>query len=362
MINPKVPLGPPVLVNGLNKTAILATKAGMRQDPKFAEKCPVAIHATWEKGVVKDSTGRLVCHPPPEISKGKPQHPSMNSYCPLVASGCVALVTMCRAAEKDMQFDSFELSMSHEVDISCFYKKSASGINPWKDGIELDIAFKGQEPLEQVKELLDLADSQCPSSEIMRREFPVETADMKGRKVKMTDKTVYYDMDKYKQLSEQADPVMIQQSAKGTWFCHNESKEFPDALMQFEFPSDGHVKLPVSHDKPFASGTYASPVELCFFGGLSSYMHTVAVRLYALGYLIKSIKGTFKTTMNKRKVMGVDERRYIFPEGGEIELKIESDAPGEVLYQVEWEAKEMSLTYMNWSNRIPVQINVRKEE
>jgi uncharacterized OsmC-like protein len=355
-------MGPPVLVNGLNKTAILATKAMMREDPRFAANCPVVIHATWEKGVVKDSTGRIVCHPPPEIAKGEPQHPSMNSYCPLMASGCVALITMCRAAEQDMQFDSFEFNMSHEADISCFYKKSASGVNPWKDGIELNITFKGQETQEQVKEVIDLADSQCPSSEIMRREFPVEVADMKGRKVKMTDKTVYYDMDKYKQLSEQAEPVMIQQSSKGTWFCRNESKEFPGALMQYELPSDGHVKLPVSHEKPFASGTYATPVELCFFGGLSSYMHTVAVRLYVRGYLIKRIKGTFKTAMNKRMVMGVDEPRYIFLMGGEIELEIESDAPDEVLYQVQWEATEMSLTYVNWSNRVPVQINVRKQE
>jgi uncharacterized OsmC-like protein len=351
----------PEFVNGLNKTAILGAKAKMRAHPSFAKSDAVCIIAHWDKGVVTDVTGKLVCHPPPEIARGEAKYPSMNSFCPLISAGCFCLIFMMEAAEKDMHFESFETSMAIDADYSCFYKQSARGQNPWSQGIDLDVHIVGPQSQEEMDALGENADNHCPSVEILRREFPVEVV-LQGTQLEMDDRTVYYDMDKYEKLSQQSEPVIVNQSAKGTWCCQpDQCGVYPGALMKFEFGLEENTIIPISHDQPIASGKYANPVQACFFGGLSTHMHTVAMLLYTKGYVIKSMKGTLKTTMNKRVVMAVDSHKYIFRMGTDILLEIESDAPQDVLDHIQFEAEEMSPAMMNWSNSIPIHLEIVKE-
>jgi uncharacterized OsmC-like protein len=280
----------PEIVNGLNKTAILGAKAKMRADQSSSESNPVCIIAHWDKGIVTDITGKLVCHPPSEIARGEAKYPSMNAYCPLVSAGCFCLIFMMQAAEKDMQFESFETNMDADADFSCFYKQSAPGQNPWSQGVNLDLRIVGPQSQEEMDALSEVADNHCPSVEIMRREFPVEVV-FQGTQVEMKDRTVYYDMEKYKKLSQQSEPVIVKQTTKGTWCCqHDQYAEYPGALMTFEFGHEENTTIPISHDKPIASGKYANALQACFFGGLSTHMHTVAMLLYTKGYIVKSMK------------------------------------------------------------------------
>ena len=350
------------IVNGLRRSAILGAKDKMNADSGFGERVPFSITATWEKGSVFDSEGDLQCHAPPEIAK-EVKYPTMNTFCPLISVGCFALVYMMQAAERDWQFESFELEVSADADLSCFYKPTeAFGCLPWKDGLKIDIVARGPRSEEDMKMLGDIADRYCPAVEILKREFPVEVVNFNAIEIEVQDKTVYYDMDKYKSLSEQKEHIVVHQSGKGSWMCHNESCDFPDALMVFEFQSDGNAKLALSKEPPMASGRYPNPVKMCFFGGLSTYLHTIAVRLYARGYLVKQIEGKIQSVLNNRMVMGVDEGRFILPEGAEIQIEVESDAPEEVVDVVQWEAQQMSPSFMNWSNFIDVQVNIKKGE
>ena len=347
------------MINGLNKTAIDAIMERMKADPTVGDNVSVVVTAIWKRGVIFHTDSELVCFPPPEIAK-EVGYPSMNSYCPLVAAGCFSLIYMLHAAERDVSFESFQTRQKHNVDFSCFYKTSAAGTNPWEDGVTLDIEMKCPQSQDVLIDLGKIADAHCPSVEIMRREFPVEVTKVTGTYAELKGKTVYYDMDKYNALSKQVGPIIVKQHAKGRWYCKNECKKYPDALMTFEFKHDGNSVLVLSHDKPMASGKYATPVQACFFGGLSTYMHTFAVRLYTRGYIIKSIKGTLKTRMNNRMVMAVDLDKYIFPGSAFIELEVESNAPDEALYEAQHEADEMSPAFMNWRNSIPMQLNLAK--
>ena len=349
----------PEIVNGLNRKAILAVKEKMRAELTFGAKSDIKISAVWKNGVVYHTDSDMVSHPPPEIARVV-GHPSMNSYCPLVAAGCFSLIYMLEATERGAQIECFKTVQQHDADFSCFYKTKAAGVNPWKDGATLDIQIKGPYSLDVLKTIERFADAHCPSIEIMRREFPVEVTKVIGKHVDVDEKTIHYDMDKYEALSKRSEPIIVKQLAKGRWFCHNECKKYPDALMTFDFRNDGNSILALSHDKPIASGKYANPVQACFFGGLSTYIHTFAVRLYTRGYIIKGIEGTLRTVVNKRMVMGVEDDKYLFPGGAFIELEVESNAPGEVLDEVRHEADEMSPAFMNWRNSIPLKLNVRK--
>ena len=350
------------IVNGINKTAILRIKEAMEIDPKLGDRKPVTIKAFWEQGVVYDASGKLECHPPPEIQKGDEiKYPTVNSFCPLVSTGCFGLILMMQAAEREMQFESFHMHMSANADLSCFYKFRADIDCPWSNGVQLDIDIKGPQLKEEVDVLAKFPEKHCPSVEIMRRSFPVDVI-IQRRKVNMENVPVYYDMDKYNIISKQWGPHMVKQSIFGDWHCHNESKEFPDALVTFAFDQEGGVKLPMGCDAPIGSGTWVTPVQACFFGGLSQHMHTIAARLYALGYLVKSMQGIFTTEMNERITMAVEkERRYIFPSGGMIELEIETDAPDDILDRVQFEAEQMSPAFMNWTNSIPINVSIKKE-
>jgi hypothetical protein len=59
--------------------------------------------------------------------------------------------------------------------------------------------------------------------------------------------------------------------------------------------------------------------------------------------------------------MAVDIGRYIFPMGSDMLLEIESDAPSHILDLVQSEAEEMSPAMMNWSNSIPIHLDIVKE-
>ena len=355
--------GKSVLVNGLNKVAILGGKEQMMADPNLGACVPFSIKAVWDKGVVHQVGGKMVCHPPPEIAKGEIKYPTLNSFCPLVSTGCFGLIFMMQAAERDMQFESFQMRMAADANLCCFYRMCADDLNPWSHGVKLDLEVKGPYTETDLQMLTKLAEEHCPSVEIMRRAFPVEVI-VEGKEVEMAaNEPLHYDMDKYTKIAKEKGPHMVKQSIKGDWYCHNESKEYPDSLMKFVFDEEGGAELPMSHDWPVASGKWATPVQACFFGGLSQHMHTVAARLYASGYLVRSIKGTFSTEMNERILMSAEKkRRYIFPTGGTMELKIESNAPRGVLDQVQFEAEHMSPAFMNWSNDIPIHVRITKQE
>jgi hypothetical protein len=80
-------------------------------------------------------------------------------------------------------------------------------------------------------------------------------------------------------------------------------------LVSFEFPHDSKSGVTLGFDPPIGQkGKYANPVQACFFGGLSSLLHTVACRIYAEGYKVARIDGVIKTKLNKRKVLGVETK------------------------------------------------------
>jgi hypothetical protein len=152
-------------------------------------------------------------------------------------------------------------------------------------------------------------------------------------------------MKRYEEISKM-ESFIIDQEANMTWYCQNESTEHPDALMSFQFPHDSNSTLALGFDTPIAQDTssmYANPVQACFFGGLSSLLHTVASRIYTNGYKVYKITGSISTRLNKRVVMGM-ENRFIFPEGASIEIKIVSNAPQNLLYKIQAEAESMSPT------------------
>ena len=353
----------PTFINGLNRSAIQATKANMRADASMAANVPIVIEAVWEKGVVRETSGcqQMVCHPPPQIAKTI-DYPSMNSYCPLVSVGCFCLVFMMEAAERKMQLDSFEASVLVDADMSGFYKMGVMNANPWNEGVKVDLRIQAPYTKEQLDDLVEFAHANCPSVEIMRRSFPVEVRMEPVMVQDDVDKDeVYYDLDKYHRRAAQPGELFVKQGTDMTWFCHNESEEFPDALMLFDFTTDGGSKLPLSYGGPIGPGKYSNPVQACFFGGLSAHMHTVALRLNLLGYIVKRIQGSMKAQMNSRRVFAVDLDTYIFPSGATIDLIIESNAPEDVMDQVQFEAEQMSPSFMNWTNSIPIDINVVME-
>jgi uncharacterized OsmC-like protein len=362
MVPPKTKERNPAVLNGLNKDFICGAKAMMEADESLGREREYIISAVWEKGVVTDPETKMVAHPPPSIAIGKDiKYPSTLAYCPVVSVACFSLIFMMQAAERNMQFKKFEAEISTDANLSCFYKKQGDPPNPWSKGVDMKICIQGPQTDADIKMLENLANEHCPSVEIMRRSFPVEVT-MKGTKeVDVTDEKVYYDMDKYTAKSKQKGPIMVKQSAKLEWYCQNECCEYPDSLMTLMMDQEGGYKLPVSYDIPIASGKYATPVQVCFFGGLSAHLHTVAARIYARGYTIKRILGKVHVFVNERRIMGLERDRYIFPSGGIMELDVESDAPSEVLDEVDWETQDMSPAFMNWTNSIPINVQFQKK-
>lgn len=209
----------------------------------------------------------------------------------------------------------------------------------------------------------------------MKRDFPVEIdsvqvkscpTDSNNKKEKHSSVDwaalpVYYDMDQYNEIAKK-DKFMVHQEANMTWHCQNENKMYTDALMSLEFPNDSKSSLVLSYDKPIAHGKYANPVQACFFGGLSSLMHTVACRIYARGYKVHSIKGAVRTEVNKRKIMGMETRSWIFPQGAVIDMDIVSNVPQANMDEILYEVDNMSPTMMNWRNELPFLYGVSRQD
>ena len=353
--------GKAVLINGINKTAILARKKHMEDDPDLDEHIPFTIKAYWEKGVVYKVGKSAVCYPPPEITKGEVRYPTMNSFYPLSSIGWFGLSFMTEAAERDMQFESCELEMSADMNLSCFYKLSTDDLSPFPHGVKMDAKVKGHQAENDLKRLTKLAEERCPSVKLMARAFPVEVM-MEGKEVEIPEnEPIYYDMDKYNKIAKQKGPHIIKQKIKGNWFCHNECKDYPNAAAKFVFEEEGGSVLPLSLEGTDSARNYLTPVQACFFGGLAQHMHTIAARIYAAGYRIKSIKGSIATEMNERSLMAMHSKRWVFPNGGTMELKIESDAPDGVIDQIQFEAEHMSPAFMIWMNSVPVQVSCSKK-
>eukprot|EP00339_Tiarina_fusa_P009583 CAMPEP_0117016482 /NCGR_PEP_ID=MMETSP0472-20121206/12992_1 /TAXON_ID=693140 ORGANISM="Tiarina fusus, Strain LIS" /NCGR_SAMPLE_ID=MMETSP0472 /ASSEMBLY_ACC=CAM_ASM_000603 /LENGTH=455 /DNA_ID=CAMNT_0004720555 /DNA_START=126 /DNA_END=1493 /DNA_ORIENTATION=+ len=359
---------PDVWVNNMNKTAIEKTRRKMKQDESLGGNAPVTVTATWENGLVTGAGGKLVCYPAPEIQLASlKMGPSVNSYCPLIAGGCFSLVIMIQAAIKDYKFESFTTNMKTNPNfIGCYKQGQGSvGEHPWVDhGIRLNMTIQGPQTTDELVRLSDKADRHCPSSEIMKRDFPVEVEKFEfkntGDDAEWADVPVWYDMKKYNEIAEKSEHF-VEQNADMVWHCQNENERFPDSLMSFEFPSDCGAKLVLSHDKPLSSGKYANPVQACFFGGLSSFLHTVAARLYVRGYKVERIEGAIKSVLNKRKVFAVEKSSYVFPEGATIEIVVWTNAPKSVIEDVKVEAEEMSPTMMNWRNELPLEYAIYRK-
>ena len=331
-----------------------------------------AITAVWEKGVVTGAGGKLVCYAAPEIQLSEAKMgPSVNSYCPLISGGCFSLVIMFQACIHDLKFESFTTGMTTKANfIGCYNPESEiSGQHPWLDGIRLNMTIQGPQTTDELVRLADRADRHCPSSEIMKRDFPVEIDQFEfhnvtgnvGKEEAWDDIPIYYDMNKYNELANQKERI-VKQQADMTWHCQNENVENPDSLMTFTFPNDANSQIVLSHDKPLSSGKYANPVQACFFGGLSSFMHTVAARLYVRGYKVKRIEGSIKSVLNKRKIFAVEKNSYVFPEGATMEIQVWTNAPKRVLNDVHYEAEEMSLTMMNWRNELPLEYAIFRKQ
>jgi hypothetical protein len=160
------------------------------------------------------------------------------------------------------------------------------------------------------------------------------------------DSEVYYNMDKYNELVAQAakEAIVVPLSSEGTFFCRNESESYPDALMISEY--DG-TAIPMSQEPPIGSGKYPNPVQVCMFGAISYFMHTFAIRLYAKGFKIGDFTGTLTTSMNKRKILGVEKDTRVFPNGGSIALKVTTNAPEATVNEVLEEAKKMAPSYLD---------------
>lgn len=312
--------GGPEWVNNLNRTALQAIKEKMRADPSMGSDTLV-MKAEWKDGVVNGASGLLVCYAPPELQLGsKVQAPTVNSFCPIVSSACFCLVLMLDAADHGYHFESLTAQMKAKADMIGFYKPRWAGAtssttafpvrHAWADGIKLGIVIRANQSQEELLKLADHADKHCPASEIMKRSFPAEITKFalkkpKGQDMDWTEVPVHYNMDKYVEIGK-LEKFMVDQEVNLTWHCQNESVLYPDSLMTLEFTHENNYTTALSHDKPLSSGKYANPLQMCFFGGLSSLMHTIACRIYAKGYKLTSIQGTISATLNKRKVMAVD--------------------------------------------------------
>ncbi|KAL3918117.1 MAG: hypothetical protein SGILL_004391, partial [Bacillariaceae sp.] len=362
-------------VNGLAKGAIDKTKKAMMNNGSLGLDVPVCVKAVWEEGKVTGVDGKLVCFAPPEIQLGDvTSGPSINSFCPLIAAGCFCLVMMLKAAEEDIQFQEVTSNTQADANLIGFYKHGWTGDHhgkglvskhPWTRGINLGIVIRSDKSQEELVQLADHSNKHCPSSEIMKRDFPVEV-EFYGKDVAASKETdwdkvgVYYNMDKYHEIAKK-DSFDVKQEANMTWHCHNENKLHPNSLMSFSFPHDSDSNLVLGFDAPIGRpNLYANPVQACFFGGLSTLFHTIACRIYAHGYKVAKIEGAIKTNMNKRKVLAADAHGYVFPDGATIEISVTSNAPEHVLQKVEMEAEEMSPTMMNWRDELPFMYGVAR--
>jgi organic hydroperoxide reductase OsmC/OhrA len=170
-------------VNNLNKTAIENVKTMMERDESMGLDTPVCVEAVWENGTVTGVNGKLVCYPPKAIQLGSTtKGPSVDSYCPLIAGGCFCMIMLFDAAEKGYQFEQLTSQVTASADFLGFYKpdwtgtKTKSGYpvqHPWGSGIKLGIVIHSDKSQDDLSELADHANRHCPSSEIMKRSFPV---------------------------------------------------------------------------------------------------------------------------------------------------------------------------------------------
>jgi uncharacterized OsmC-like protein len=361
-------------VNNLNRTELKKAIRKMEKDESIGKDVPVAVKATWGKGMVTGVNGKMVCHAPPEIqllendgdvAKG----PSVHSYCPLIAGGCFVLILMMHAARKDYHFEEVTANMATHADMIGFYKKGWEGTknkdgsivqHPWADGIKLGIIIRSGKSQDKLNDLADHANKHCPSSEIMKRDLPVdvekfvcEPTEEDNKEIDWDAIPVYNDMDKYNEIA-QKDSHMVQQEANMTWHVENENALQEDALMTFQFPHDNNSGLELGFDPPIGrESPYVNLVQACFFGGLSSLLHSVACRIDAHGYKVAKIDGVIKTQINKRKVLGVESDTWVFPVGASIEISVVSNAPKELLGEIQKEAEAMSTTMMNWREELP---------
>lgn len=362
-------------VNGLDRKAILKTKSAMSSNKSLGLDAPVSVKAVWEQGKVTGVDGKLVCYAPPEMQFGKvTKGPSINSFCPLVSAGCFCLVMMLKAAEDNLQFQEVTSNTKADANLIGFFKKGWKGDqqengfvlrHPWKNGINLGVVIRSEESQETLNGLADHANKHCPSSELMKRDFPVDVNYFR-KNATASDKTdwdevpVFYNMEKYKEISK-LDKYMVKQEANMTWHCQNENKLHPNSVMSFSFPSDSESTLVLGFDPPVgAPNPYANPVQGCFFGGLASFLHTIAARIYAHGYKVAKIEGEIKTKVNKRKVFAADKTGYIFSEGASILVSVVSNAPNDIIAKVQNEAEQMSPTMMNWREELPFMYGVAK--
>ena len=359
------------VVNNLSKTAIEKIISKLKAADETSGYAKVTVKATWKKGIVTGgANGKLICYAPPEIQLSDHKlGPSVNSYCPLISGGCFSLIMMMDAAQRNYHFETFGTNMTCRANFAAFYNPNIFSQNvtydhPWQDGVLLDILIRGEQTHEEMVELAEYSDEHCPSSEIMKRAFPVLVDKFDGTPHESIDwdsLPVYYDMDAYNELATKTE-VIVDQRADMTWHCQNECVENPDSLMTFHFPNDSDSYLTLSHDQPISSGKYANPVQACFFGGLSSFLHTVAARIYAKGYKVECIDASISAKINKRKVFGIEHDGFVFPEGASIEVEIVTNAPNSILETIQREAENMSPTMMNWENELPLKFEVLRLE
>lgn len=126
------------------------------EDPSFAAAAPAHVDAVWNKdGVVTNpafstlqARGLLLAKEDTTAAI-----PNVLSYCPLVFSTCYSLILMMIAAEKDMQFESYECSISTKTDLSCY--STGNGKMPWGDGggVSMNVFVKGPQADEDIQKL-----------------------------------------------------------------------------------------------------------------------------------------------------------------------------------------------------------------
>lgn len=108
-------------------------------------------------------------------------------------------------------------------------------------------------------------------------------------------------------------------------------------------------------------GKYPNPVQGCLFGGLGFHMHIIAINLLQRGFGIRSFIGIVATTLNKRKVLGVDPRASAFPTGCIcFQLDIDTDAPEEIVQQVVKVAEKTSPGFLGMSNPVHLDLTLSK--
>jgi len=345
-------------VNNLNKAALIGTKSQMAQDESLGAAIPIEIEATWEKGVVTAPNLGMVAHAPPQVAV-EPKVPSVLSYCPLMVAGSYSQVFMMQAAEKDFDFESFNTLSSATMDMTSFFRPDY-GQNPWSVGVTMQVKIKGSQSQKDIDDLAQKARQRCPAVEVLEKNFPV-LVNVSGKEVDIEDDEQYYNIQKYNALASSEQPVIVEQSSSGQWYCRNECMEHPGALMQI-FDTIENIGIPVSQEPPIGPGRYPSPIQAWFFGALAFQMHTIAIRLAVRNHLIQSFTCTLKTTINKRKGMGVDEiDAKAFPSRGLIELSIESNAPLAEVRQAVQESTRMSPSFLGMAGEIPTNVNVVME-